>query len=73
VPTVTYLKEIAKFASGAEAFHAAMHALLWFSGATFSVFGTMVTPTLNFVGAVVNAVVAIALGAYAWGSIGRSK
>jgi len=70
---MSLLKEIAKFASGAETFHAAMHAGFWLSDATFTVFGITVTPMLNVAGAVVNAVIAIALGVYAWGPFGRKK
>jgi hypothetical protein len=67
------LKEVAKFASGAETFHAAMHAGFWLSGATFTVFGITATPTLNAVGAVVNAIVALVLGIYAWRPIRRAS
>ena len=65
-------KEIAKFACGAEAFHAVMHAALWLSGTTLMVFGITVTTTMNAVGALVNAVIALILGVYAWGSL-RTK
>jgi hypothetical protein len=57
---------IAKFASGAETFHAAMHAVFWLSGGAISVFGIELTPTLNIVGAVVNGVIALLLGVFAW-------
>jgi hypothetical protein len=60
------LKEIAKFACGAEAFHAFAHAYFWFSGTTLTVFGFTQTPTVNVIGAVVNALVALILGIYAW-------
>lgn len=59
-------KEIAKFVSGAEAFHAAVHAYFWFSGTTFPVFGITLGPRWHLVGVVVNAGIALALGAYAW-------
>lgn len=59
-------KEIAKFASGAESFHAAMHAVFWLSGGDFPVFGLILTPTMNIVGAIVNAVIALFIGIYAW-------
>jgi hypothetical protein len=64
-------KEIAKFACGAEAFHALMHTAFWLSGTTFMLFGITATSTMNAVGALVNAVIALALGIYAWGSIRR--
>jgi len=60
------LKEIAKFACGAEAFHAFVHAYFWFSGTTLTVFGITQTPAVNAIGAVVNALVALILGIYAW-------
>ena len=59
-------KEIAKFASGAEAFHAFVHAFLWSSGINLTVFGITQTPTLHFLGVIVNAILALALGVYAW-------
>ena len=61
-------KEIAKFGCGAETFHAFVHAVFWLSGTAFTLFGITATPTLNATGAVVNAVIALALGIYAWGS-----
>jgi len=67
------LKEIAKFACGAEAFHAFVHAYFWFSDTTLTVFGITQTPTLNLAGAIVNAIIAIALGVYAWGRYGRQS
>lgn len=66
---MTRWREIAKFACGAEAFHAFGHALFWLSGTTFMLFGVTATPTLNAVGAFVNAAIALALGIYAWGSV----
>jgi hypothetical protein len=59
-------KEIAKFACGAEAFHAFVHAYLWFSGTNLTVFGFAQTPTWNLVSAIVNAGISIGLGLYAW-------
>lgn len=61
------LKEIAKFACGAEAWHAFTHAVLWFSGTTVPVLGITETPTVHMWGAIVNAVIALLLGLYAWG------
>jgi len=60
-------KEIAKFFCGVEAFHALVHTVLWLSGTTLTVFGIAATPTWSIVGVIVNAVIAIALGFYAWG------
>lgn len=59
-------KEIAKFACGAEAFHAFVHAVLLFSGATLTVFGITATPSWNIVGVIVNGGIALVLGIYAW-------
>jgi hypothetical protein len=41
---MTRWKEIAKFACGAEAFHAFGHTLFWLSGTTFTLFGITATP-----------------------------
>lgn len=60
------LKEIAKFACGAEAFDAFVHTYFWFSGTTLTVFGITQTSTVNIAGAIVNAVISILLGIYAW-------
>lgn len=65
------LKEIAKFVCGAEAFHAFTHTYFWLSGATLHVFGFTETPTVHMWGAIVNAVIALGLGLYAWGPYGR--
>ncbi len=62
------LKEIAKFASGAEAFHAFLHAYLWLSGTTLTVFGITATASWNLMGAAVNAALSLLLGLYAWGT-----
>ena len=59
-------KEFAKFVSGAEAFHAVVHTYFWFSGTTLTVFGITQTPTVNMTGAMVNALIALVLGIYAW-------
>ena len=67
------LREIAKFVCGAEAFHALCHGYLWHSGTTLSVFGITETPTRHMVFALVNAMIAIALGIYAWRPGGRRK
>lgn len=60
------LKEIAKFACGAEAFHAFVHAGLWLSGTTLVVFGFKETPAVHLVGAIVNGIISLLLGLYAW-------
>jgi hypothetical protein len=65
------LKEIAKFASGAEAFHAFLHTNFWLSGTTVHVFGFKETPTVHMWGAVVNAVASLVLGLYGWGALRR--
>ena len=39
------LKEVAKFVCGVEAYHAVVHAYLWFSGTSLPVFGITTTPT----------------------------
>ena len=70
-PTMSRLKEIAKFACGAEAFHAFVHAVLWLSGTTLTVFGITATPAWNSVGLIVNWIIALALGLYAWRPYGR--
>lgn len=59
-------KEVAKFACGAEAFHTIVHAYLWFSGTSLTVFGITQTPTVNLLGVIVNALVSLILGLYAW-------
>lgn len=64
-------REFAKFACGAEAFHAFLHSALWFSGTTIAVFGIEGGPSLQFVGALVNAMFAIVLGIYAWRPFGN--
>ena len=61
-------KEIAKFFCGVETFHTFTHSYFWFSGTTLHVFGITETPTVHLWGALGNAVVALALGLYAWGS-----
>jgi hypothetical protein len=66
-------KEIAKFLCGFEAFHVLLHAYLWASGTTLTVFGIVATPTLNIVSAVVNAVIALTLGIYAWRPFGERR
>lgn len=64
-------KELAKFGAGAEAFHAVVHLYSWVNGITFPVFGFHVAPSWNVVGVVVNGVIAMALGLYAWRPVHR--
>ena len=59
-------KAIAKFACGVEAFHAFTHAYFWYSGKTLNAFGVRETPTWHRRAAIGNALVALALGVYAW-------
>lgn len=59
-------KEVAKFVSGAEAFHAFIHACFWLSGTTLNVFGFKEKPKLHMMAAIANAVVSLILGFYAW-------
>lgn len=66
-------KEIAKFASGAEAFHALAHATLWLSGTTLTVFGIRVPPKWHLSSAIINATISVALGTYAWRRLGRVR
>lgn len=65
------LKEIAKFASGAEAFHALIHAVFGLSGTTLTVFGMKETPKWHKKAALGNAFVAVLLALYAWGPRNR--
>lgn len=67
----TSRKEIAKFACGFETFHALFHAYLLLSRTPFRLLGIEATPTLNVVGLVLNMVVAIALGVFAWRGTSR--
>lgn len=59
-------KEVAKFACGAEAFHTVVHAYLWLSGTSLTIFGITTTPTVNLLGVIVNAVLSLILGFYGW-------
>jgi len=60
------LKEIAKFACGFEAAHAASHAVLWWTGTTLTLFGVTAGPTWHAVSLGVNGLIAAALGVFAW-------
>lgn len=59
-------KEIAKFACGAEAAHAAFHAVLLFTGTPLTVLGITANPAWNVSGFLINGVISAALGVYAW-------
>lgn len=59
-------KEIAKFFCGAEAFHAVVDGYFWLSGTTLTTFGITETPTWKMVGVIVNAMISVILGIYAW-------
>lgn len=62
------MKELAKFASGFEAFHALANAYFWMSGMSLMLFGVATTPQMHLASALVNAAFAGGLGAYAWRS-----
>lgn len=66
-------REIAKFACGFEAFHAIAHALLWLSGTTVTFFGSGMSPNWHVVSVVVNAVIAVLSGVYAWRPFVRKR
>lgn len=62
----TQLQEVAKFACGAEAWHAFTHGGLWLSGTRLTVIGIKETPTWHLVGVAANAAIAVALSFYDW-------
>ena len=59
-------REVAKFFCGFESFHTLLHAYLWVSGTTFSVFGITATPTWSAGSTILNGAIAIILGLYGW-------
>lgn len=59
-------RELAKFGSGFEAFHAVAHAYLAFTHVNLTILGFTQSHTWNVVSAVVHAGVAVLLGRYAW-------
>lgn len=65
------LREVAKFACGAVAFHALVHAYLWLSDTNLTVLGITQSPTWNLTAAIVSLLVSLALGSYAWGKTGH--
>lgn len=69
--TTSRKREIAKFLSGAEAFHALAHVALLVSGTTIAIFGISFSASWNVVSFTLNTLVALALASYAWGIFGR--
>lgn len=63
---MTRPRELAKFFSGFETFHALMHAYLWASGTEPTVFGIHLISSWNGLGGLVHGVVALVLGLWAW-------
>lgn len=59
-------KEVAKFFSGFEAFHALFHAYLWLSGTAFTALGFTTSPAWNAMGTLLHGAIAVALGIYGW-------
>ncbi len=59
-------KELAKFAAGAEAFHALVHGVLWLSGTNLKIFGIKQSRTWNMAATALNGTAALILGIYAW-------
>lgn len=60
------LKEVAKFACGWEAFHAAVHAYFWYSGLTLTLLGFTATSAVSLYAALLAAALSVLLGVYAW-------
>jgi hypothetical protein len=60
------VKELAKFFCGWEACHGAFHAYFWAAGIEFTALGMHFTTGRNAVTALVDIVIAVALGIYAW-------
>lgn len=61
-------RELAKFGSGFEAFHAVAHVYLAVAHVNLTIFGFTQTYTWNVVNAVVHAAIAVLLARYAWRS-----
>jgi hypothetical protein len=68
---MTIAKEIAKFISCAEAFHAIAHTYFWLSDTTMTMFEITLSPTGSMGAAAVNAIISLILSIYAWKSYGR--
>lgn len=64
---MTIAKEITKFLCGAETFHSVAHAYCWQTDTTLNLFGFTATPQFSMYAAGIDAVIALALGFYAWG------
>ena len=69
----TYLKEAAKFFSGAEAFHAIFHAYFGLSDLPLTLFGFSLSPGGNMIAALINITLSLLLGVYGWKSRGINK
>ena len=63
---MAFLQEVAKFASGAVAFHAVVHTVLLFSGINLTILGITQTPALHIVAIVLSALISFALAMYGW-------
>ena len=61
-------REVAKFASGAVAFHALVHAYLWLSGVNLTIAGITQTSTWNMTAAILSLILSLALAKYGWGA-----
>lgn len=61
-------RELAKFGSGFETFHAIAHAYLAVAHVNLTIFGITQTYAWNVVSAVVNAGISLLLARYAWRS-----
>lgn len=64
-------REAAKFFAGFETFHALFHGYLTLTQTPFGVFGWVIPLWLSLIGFVVNAAIALLLGAYAWRTGGQ--
>lgn len=60
------LKEIAKFFSGAEAFHAIVHAYFGMTDMNLTLLGFSLSPDSSLIAAGFNIVISILLGLYGW-------
>lgn len=60
------MKELAKFGSGFEAFHAVANAYFWATGVSMPLFGVVTTPAMHLTSALVNGAIAAMLAAYGW-------
>ena len=66
ITRMTVLRELAKFGCGVAAMEAVVHASLLANGLTITMFGITLTGTINVVQTILPALVALALGIYAW-------